>query len=624
MLPWVIYFRCTDKLYKPSDSLNMFSDTNNHWARQCIAALAQRQIISGYPNGTFRPQATVTRAEFAAILQKAFPEAPVKKAPIAFSDVSDIYWASEAIAWATERDLFSGYPNGTFRPRLAVSRSQSVVVLMAAIGGSRGVDVTATLDAQQETPNHMALTQDFTDAADIPDYAESAIASALTQNLLEKLPNPRPLNPQQALTRGELTAFLCRTLDIPSAELQGNYPALAAEDLKQIFQFFFQQEKGFNQEELAFLDRGVQSSAYRNEIAQYAVRLQGAAGVEMAIAKPVPYPQRGEVFFVNEGLDFLPAEVLSACVCMQSVTDGAVQGRWIGRDALSDRQLWSSTKFIPLLNVAAQVNALDPLVDISQCRVRSADSAGRFSGFPFEDLATGIMTYDNRISSSNSLSVMFKRFATPENLEKWVKQITGNQSLSFQGRYGEVPFIQNPELWSSQASRVLLKSPGIRHSGQNLMSTYDLTRLITMAGWHWRLESAKRLPNTQTRSLTAIIRAMAHDTARYIDVAFETLGLSQWVQAPVIISKSGFGRSDSRDRTELTYCALAQFSLPRQLANPKISAPDPTAAYQHYSLGFTLIAAQNLGDANEEARYVDAIMATAVTELIRRVVTQSL
>ena len=596
----------------------MFTDINNHWAQPCIVALAQRQLISGYPNGRFRPQAIVSRAEFAAILRKAFPEVPIKRAPPAFRDVSGAYWAAESIAWASERKLFSGYPNATFRPRLPVSRAQSAVVLMAAIGGSVGVDATATVDADGGTVQN--LEQQFTDANDIPDYAKDAIALALNQTLLETHTNPRPFRPQQAITRGELAAFLCRALSVEIAV--PSHPALsAAQDIQRVFQTFLQQEQGHSQEKLAFLDRTVQSSAFRSGIPKYALRLQMPTGVVPAVNAAATYPQRGEIFLVNEGgLDFLPSEMLSACVCLQSMRDDQLQARWLGKDALSDRQMWSSTKFIPLLNVASQLNRLDPSVDISRCKVRSAGSGGRFSGFPFEDLATAIMTYDNRISTSNALAVMFKRFATPESLEKWTRQITGNRSLSFQGRYGEVPFIQNPELWSSQRNRSLLKSPGIRHSGQNLMSTYDLTRLITMLGWHWRLDNAQRLPDIQTRSLDCIIRAMGHDTARYVDVALETLGLSQWVKDPVIISKSGFGRSDERDRTELTYCALAQFSLPRQIANPNLGAPDPTAAYQHYSFGFTLIAAQNVGDADAEARYVDALMATAVTALIRRIV----
>lgn len=600
----------------------MFSDINRHWARACIVALAQRQLINGYPQGQFRPQATVSRAEFAAILQRAFPEVPIKKAPPVFSDVRQSYWASDAIAWASERNLFSGYPNGTFKPRLAVSRAQSVVVLVAAIDSSRGVDATATIDPMSGVSS---LEQDFADTADIPDYARDAIASALNQNLLEKSGNPRQLHPQQALTRGELAALMCRALSIsvPSLQSEPNdgEVKLSAFDINSQFKSFLKQEEGFSEAKLAFLDRGAHTSLSKSDRSKYAVRLQIPSGVEPLNKQSAPYPSRGDVFFVSEGgLNFLPTEVLSACVCIQSMKDRQVQGRWLGKDALSDRQLWSSTKFIPLLNVASQVNSIDPYIDISRCWIRPVGSGGRFSGFPFEDLATAIMTYDERISTSNALAVMFKRFTTPEALEKWTKQLTGNQSLSFQGRYGEVPFIQNPELWSSQRGEVILKSPGVRHSGQNLMSTYDLTRLITMLGWHWRLANEKRVPDVQTASLSSIIRAMSQDTARYVDVALETLGLAPWVKDLVVLSKGGFGRSDRRDRTELTYCALAQFSLPRSILGSAI-APDPTAAYQHYSFGFTLIAAQNVGDADAEARYVDAVMAAAVTALVARIVS---
>ncbi|MEO0770934.1 MAG: hypothetical protein AAFY72_16180, partial [Cyanobacteria bacterium J06649_4] len=60
------------------------------------------------------------------------------------------------------------------------------------------------------------------------------------------------------------------------------------------------------------------------------------------------------------------------------------------------------------------------------------------------------------------------------------------------------------------------------------------------------------------------------------------------------------------------------FSLPRR------GASDPTASYQHYAFGLTLIAAQRTGDGNQEARSVDALMAAEVTEIIRRIVKGSI
>ncbi len=609
----------------------MFSDIANHWASGCIVALTQRGIVSGYPNGTFRPKATVNRAEFAALMPKVFADLSDQQAALSFRDVPAEHWAHGVVTWATERGLFNGYEDQTFRPRRNLSRAQAITVLMIGLQATRGASaVMFSVDEPSEPVDPVA--RQFEDAAEIPGYAREAIASALSQNLLETLSEPRLFLPNQAITRGEIAALLCRALDISVTEFGRDYPALsAAKDTTAIFQQFLQQEKGFDESKLAFLDSGVRRSPYRDHTNKYALRLQIPDGIAPLLKDAVAYPDTGNLFFVNEGgLEFLSPDILSGCVCIATEQNGALMGRWLGRDALSDRQLWSSTKFIPLLNVAARANAVSARTDVSQCRVRSAGSTGKFSGFPFQDLAEGIMTYDNRVSTSNSLAAMFKNFETPERLEKWTQQLTGNQSLAFQGRYGEVPFIQSPELFDPQLNQILLKPPKAAHSGQNLMSTYDLTRLITMLGWHWRLSAQARIPHMQTKSIASIIRAMGMDTARYVDVALKTLGLEDVVRSPVIISKSGFGRSNGRDRTELTYCALVQFSLPRHLAGhlasqragqrakQNVGAPDPTAAYQHYSMGFTLIAAQNVGDADAEARYVDALMAASVTEIIRR------
>ena len=420
------------------------------------------------------------------------------------------------------------------------------------------------------------------------------------------------------MTRGEVAALFCRALEIPGEELGREYPALvAAQDAQAVFAQFLRQEAGFDSEELAFLDRKIARSPYQSQISKYALRLQipeGRAAIQQN-GRYLPYPERGDIPLIQGGLGFLSPDILSGCVCLSTVRDGRLQSWWVGREAIAARQLWSSTKFVPLLSTIANANRVAPAVPVDRCRIRRAGGAG---GFPFHDLAKSIMTYDNRVATSNALAAMFKRFETPERLERWMQTLTGNEALAFQGRYGEVSFIENPELWDSVGKKQLLKSPKQKRWGQNLVSTYDLTRLITMAGWHWRLPTRSRIPDIQAHSLESLVRAMGADTARYADIALEKLGLSQWVKSPVVMSKSGFGRSDERDRTELTYCALVQFSLPVQ------GASDPTAAYQHYSLGFTLIAAQDVGDVNEEARYVDALMAASVTELMRRVVTKTL
>lgn len=632
----------------------MFSDIAHHWARGCIIALAKQGLVGGYPNGTFRPLAVVSRAEFAVLMRRAFPDLPIKRSlegsierpsPLSdsladsqfgrqfdgqfggqlggpFADVPSQYWASQAITWTFERALFSGDQSGRFLPRQSISRVQAVVVLMAALSAEQSSEAASLADinsAKQQV--EQLIDQTFTDAAAVPNYGRSAVSRAIAAGLFESLLEPRALLPNQSLTRGEAAALLCRALDIsPIAQTGPVLTKALTRDRKARFEQFMQQEAGFGAEKLAFLDLGIRTSPFRHQRSRAALSLQQAepkVAIPLSLTNAAPYPSRGDRPEMDAtGLDFLAAEMLSACVCVSTTESGQLSARWLGREAFINRQMWSATKFIPLLYLIDQANRIAPREPIENYIIRRA---GATAGFPFSELASGIMSYDNRIATSNSLSAMFKRFTTPAALEKWTRQLTGNQKLSFQGRYGEIPFMEYPELWDAKARKAVIKSPGQAHRGQNLVSTYDLTRLITMLGWHWRLPRRAIVPNVQGHSLSSLIQAMGVDTARYVDVALETLELtnlvrSDLVRSPVILSKSGFGRSDQRDRTELTYCALAEFDLPR------VGASDPTASHQHYVIAMTLIAAQRTGDGNQEARFVDALMAAEVTEIIRRLV----
>jgi hypothetical protein len=276
-------------------------------------------------------------------------------------------------------------------------------------------------------------------------------------------------------------------------------------------------------------------------------------------------------------------------------------------------ELWSATKIIPLLNVVCRVNNQYPAIDADNCLVRARGSS---SGNKFYDLATDIVNYKIAIGSSNSLAAMFKQFDTPSNLEAWIRKITGNTSLLFRGGYGEPPFLQTPELWDSKSQKRVLTSPATGSTGGNTLSTYDLTRLISMLGWHFHLPLEARLPGGQWDSLECIIRAMGNDTARYLDLAIDRLGLASVIRSTVIISKLGFGRSTPRDRTELVYTALLQFvdKRPRTVNQPAILR----------TVAMTLIAAKDLNDANAEAIDLDARMAAEVTEIVRQLMTQEL
>ena len=98
-----------------------FSDAENTWAADCIQNLATNQVINGYGDRTFRPNAQVSRGEFAAMLQKAFPGAPRRSSPI-FQDMQGGHWATNAVRAAAGQGFLSGYPDGQFRPNAPIQR----------------------------------------------------------------------------------------------------------------------------------------------------------------------------------------------------------------------------------------------------------------------------------------------------------------------------------------------------------------------------------------------------------------------------------------------------------------------------------------------------------------------
>lgn len=108
-----------------------FSDIDRHWAKACIVSLAERGIMRGYADASFHPDAGITRAEFAALMYSAFPAATAIRQPAVFFDVPPTAWFYQAVQWANERGFLSGYPDGTFRPNQMASRLQAILILVS-------------------------------------------------------------------------------------------------------------------------------------------------------------------------------------------------------------------------------------------------------------------------------------------------------------------------------------------------------------------------------------------------------------------------------------------------------------------------------------------------------------
>lgn len=129
----------------PSPSPVAFTDVSkDYWAYPFIAALASRGIIGGFPDGTFRPNQPVTRGQFAVQLQKAFTK-PDRSPARQFTDVPpNDFWAN-AVDKAVKANFMSGYPDGTFRTEQSVSRVEAVSSIARGIGLPEPTDPNAVL-----------------------------------------------------------------------------------------------------------------------------------------------------------------------------------------------------------------------------------------------------------------------------------------------------------------------------------------------------------------------------------------------------------------------------------------------------------------------------------------------
>jgi len=119
-----------------------FRDVAASWARTEIGELAKRGIITGYGNYQFRPKANITRAEVAQILMKAL--GLEGGTAVAYRDLNPQHWAYSAVSMAQQAGIAQGYPDGTFRPDRPVTRAEMAAMLARAAGlevrGAPGAD----------------------------------------------------------------------------------------------------------------------------------------------------------------------------------------------------------------------------------------------------------------------------------------------------------------------------------------------------------------------------------------------------------------------------------------------------------------------------------------------------
>lgn len=108
-------------------------DIANHWAKDYVEDLVDRGVVNGYDDGTFRPDAPVTRAEFLKMALGALDyEIPESVSEKPFTDVETSMWYAPYVAAAKEAGITSGYSDGTFKPDRQIQRAEALKMLFLA------------------------------------------------------------------------------------------------------------------------------------------------------------------------------------------------------------------------------------------------------------------------------------------------------------------------------------------------------------------------------------------------------------------------------------------------------------------------------------------------------------
>ncbi|MBY0449054.1 MAG: S-layer homology domain-containing protein [Cyanobacteria bacterium] len=176
-----------------------FNDTNNHWANQDIQNLSSENIINGYTDGSFRPENSITRGEFAVSLAKMLnlPVTLSSDAPI-FKDVKTGKWASASIRAVTEAQLMKGYPGDLFMPNRYITRSE----VMSILSNSGHLAVPATVNSEE-------VLSTYSDSEKVPEWARKSVAKAVYTHISANSPSrENMLEPNRKATRGETSVMM--------------------------------------------------------------------------------------------------------------------------------------------------------------------------------------------------------------------------------------------------------------------------------------------------------------------------------------------------------------------------------------------------------------------------------
>ncbi|MBQ3076904.1 MAG: S-layer homology domain-containing protein [Clostridia bacterium] len=180
-------------LAMPVHAASTLSDMSGHWAEEYVYSGVEAGYISGYTDGTFQPERTVTRAEFSKMLNQAIGMKTA--ADIRFTDVTPADWYYEEVRKAVAAGYISGYTDNTFRANVAITRQEAAVIVARVVAA----------------PASTRPLTELSDYADIAGWASSYVRIINTKGYMMRS-GETAFRPNDPLTRGEAAMTIAKLL----------------------------------------------------------------------------------------------------------------------------------------------------------------------------------------------------------------------------------------------------------------------------------------------------------------------------------------------------------------------------------------------------------------------------
>ncbi|NMB27854.1 MAG: hypothetical protein GX987_07385 [Tissierellia bacterium] len=166
------------------------TDILGHWAKEEIQYLMGKEVVSGYSDGNFKPDQSITRAEFFKVINNVFGYS--KKAETKFIDVKDEDWFYDEVSKAVAAGYAGGYGDGTMKPNNPITRQEASKIISVAFG----LDVDKSKSAK-----------DFEDSSLIPDWAKDYVGILKDKGYLSGY-SDGTFRPKNEITRAEVTKLI--------------------------------------------------------------------------------------------------------------------------------------------------------------------------------------------------------------------------------------------------------------------------------------------------------------------------------------------------------------------------------------------------------------------------------